>query len=188
MVGNVLNRATPDAVIEQGELRAVTYDIDVTALTAQTAPLLVSHTFGRVGATYPQFPDHAHYVNLYGGTELDEEVRGSLFPDILDAAHSFSAQERGERTFTRRHGVIRPMTPAEALDFVSSFPLPFEVFAIGRSDAPVEMYGVSIAISDAPILERHLTATAFALIWLTPEASDSRQDARPTASPSTRSR
>ena len=166
--GNVLNRATPDEVIEHGSLRAVTYEIDSAGVSRETAPLMVSHVYGRIGATYPRYPDHAHYINLYIGQGLRDDLRPLLFPELLDAAHSVSTQAFPPKPFSRRHGVLAPMTPPQAEAFLAGLPMRVELFEIGPTDRPVEMFGVSVALEDAGALESAVASMACSLTWLTP--------------------
>ena len=172
---SLLNRATPDDIVEQGPLHAVTYEIDLSATTRDTAPLLVSHTFGRVGAVYPQFSSHAHYVNVYVGAGLPDEIRTLLFPEIGGAAHSISVQGTPPRPFERRHGVLKRMSPAQAEAFLAASPVSIEMFEIGPNDIPVEMYGISVAMGDVAAFESCIASTAFSLTWLTPLLATQRR-------------
>jgi hypothetical protein len=165
-----LNRATPDELIEQGSMCAAMYEIDLSALTPETARLLVSHTFGRVGAAYTRLPQHAHYVNLYTGDGISDEVRTALFPEILGAGHSTSHQDRPQKPFSRVHGVLLQMTPNQAEGFLPGTPASVEMFEIGSTDRDVEMYGVSVAMKDASALDDYARSRDARLVWLTPRA------------------
>lgn len=162
-----LERATPDAVIDQGPLHAVVYDVDLTSLTPATAPLMLSHVFGRIGAAFSRHPDRAHYLNLYQGSGLSEDIRAILFPAILDAAHSTSVQDHPARAFARVHGVVRPLVEAEAEAFLATGPASLEMFAIGPQDRPVEMFGLSIDRDDLDALEAHARQRGRDVVWLT---------------------
>lgn len=166
-----LNRATPDGLVERGSTRAATYEIDLSSLTPDTARLLVSHTFGRVGAAYAQLPEHAHYVNLYKGDDISEDVRAALFPEILDAGHSASVTDRPPRPFSRAHAALLGMTPEQAERFLPGTPASVEMFEIGPADLPVEMYGVSVAMEDASALDDYARAQGVRLVWLTRRSS-----------------
>jgi hypothetical protein len=163
----MIDRAEPDNIIEQGPLRAAMYELDLSAVTLVTAPLVVSHTFGRIGAAYQRWPDHAHNLNVYLGDGVADEIRDALFPELDGAAHSISACGRPAKPFQRRHGVLRPMTPSQAESFLAIVPMSFDIFEIGPSDRPVEMYGVSVRMTDVAAFERCVVSPV-ALTWLTP--------------------
>ncbi|MFN7696632.1 MAG: hypothetical protein ACK5U8_01950 [Deltaproteobacteria bacterium] len=167
-MAHAIQRAIPDQVIEDGALRCVLYEIDLGALTRETAPLLVSHTFGRIGSAYPACPDHAHYVNFYVGSGIDDDVRAVLFPEVLSAAHSCSVQDAPAKPLTRRHGVLVPLRPEALADFVTWSPVAMEVFEIGPVDRPVEMHGFTVSMENGAQLEAHAAARGVRLVWLTP--------------------
>ena len=128
---------------------------------------MVSHTCGRVGAAFSRHPDRSHYLNLYVGAGLAEDVRLLLFPAILDAAHSTSVQDHPRQPFARVHGVVRPLAPAAAEAFFAAGPASLEMFAIGPQDRPVEMFGVTVDRDDAAALGAYAREQGRELVWLT---------------------
>jgi hypothetical protein len=177
-VPTLLNRATPDGLFERGPVRAVTYAIDLSATTRETAPLLVSHTYGRVGAVYAQFPSHAHYLNVYVGTGLTDDIRTLLFPELTGAGRSMSLQNTPPRPFERRHGVLKAMNPSQAETLLAASPVAIEMFEIGPNDRPVEMYGVSLAMGAVAAFESCVASTGFPLVWLTPPVTTQNSGSR----------
>ena len=60
------------------------------------------------------------------------------------------------------------MTATAALEFFRGSPASTEMFEVGPTDRPVEMYGVSIDLDEALALESYVNAHDKRLLWLTP--------------------
>jgi len=167
---NALDFATPDRVIDLKQFRAAIYELDLSAVTAATAPLLISHTYGRVGAAYKALPDLAHYLNVYVGSGLAPEVKEILFPELGNAAQSMSVQSVPPAPFERAHGVL-PMRADEAAQLLAACPVPLELFAIGPAERPVERHGFSLTKSDCVRFREFLDSRRAldGALWLTPQ-------------------